>query len=129
MSAPCVFCDLANDQKFILSCEHFGLVWDIAPMRDGHLLIITKAHRESLDELSGTEIAELMQLQRKVLRSIKAVASDFDVTFILNNGILSDEGTHFHVHVVPRQPHDGFWEGQASTTIFPKAAFLRELTK
>jgi len=125
MSASCVFCELIQNQRTIFESAHFGVVWDIAPMRDGHLLILSKAHRESLSDLSATERNELVNLQLLVLNTVKTVAEGFDVTFILNNGLLKDDGTHFHVHALPRLPHDGFWEGLPSATHFPKASFLQ----
>ena len=129
MTQACVFCGLAQASSFLFETTHFGVVWDIHPMRDGHLLILSKAHYESLTELSNNQHDDLMALQLHLLRCVKAVDPRFDVTFIINNGILKDEGTHFHQHVLPRLPHDGFWEGQASTTVFPKAEFLSALTQ
>lgn len=129
MHPSCVFCELVRNQSWITESEHFGVVWDIAPMRDGHLLILSKTHHESLSELSFEALSDLTALQLKLLHAIKATDSSFDVTFILNNGLLKDEGTHFHMHVLPRQPHDGFWEGQPSPVRFPKAIFLDYLTQ
>jgi histidine triad (HIT) family protein len=129
MENGCVFCGLTQTASFLVETPYFGVVWDIAPMRDGHLLIISKAHRDSLADLSSPELHDLMALQLRPLRCIKAVDERFDVTFIINNGILKDEGTHFHQHVIPRHPNDGFWEGQPSSTRFPKAAFLQNLTQ
>lgn len=34
------------------------------------------------------------------------------VSIIQNNGKIMDEGTHFHLHIVPRYPLDNFWENQ-----------------
>lgn len=34
------------------------------------------------------------------------------VRVIQNNGAIMDEGTHFHVHLVPRYEDDDFWEHQ-----------------
>lgn len=127
MSASCVFCALIQNQHIIFESAHFGVVWDIAPMRDGHLLILSKTHRESLSELTADECDDLMKLQLTLLNTVKAVAEGFDVTFILNNGLLKDDGTHFHVHALPRLPHDGFWEGQPTSTHFPKEPFLKVL--
>jgi diadenosine tetraphosphate (Ap4A) HIT family hydrolase len=129
MEDECVFCGLAQTASFLVETPHFGVVWDIAPMRDGHLLIISKAHHDSLADLSPLEHHDLMTLQLHLLRCIKTVDSQFDATFIINNGILKDEGTHFHQHVIPRHPNDGFWEGQSSKAIFPKAAFLQCLNQ
>lgn len=127
MSASCVFCALIHNQRTIFESTHFGVVWDIAPMRDGHLLIVSKAHRESLSDLTADERDDLMKLQLMILNAVKMVAEGFDVTFILNNGLLKDDGTHFHVHALPRLPHDGFWEGLPASTHFPKERFLEVL--
>ncbi len=129
MPLSCVFCELVKHQAWIHETTHFALVWDIAPMRDGHLLILSKPHHESLSELNSIELDELMALQLQLLQVIKATDPSLDVTYILNNGLLKDEGTHFHLHVLPRQPHDGFWEGKPSTFSFPKARFLENLSK
>lgn len=125
MASSCVFCEIIRNRAWIVESPHFALVWDIAPMRDGHLLILSKHHHDSLSELTSEEHRDLMALQLKLLQALKATDSSFDVTFILNNGLLKDEGTHFHMHVLPRQAHDGFWEGKLSDVRFPRAAFLR----
>ena len=129
MPISCVFCELIESRAWIHESAHFALVWDIAPMRDGHLLILSKQHRDSLSELNSIELDELMALQLQLLHAIKMTDPGMDVTYILNNGLLKDEGTHFHLHVLPRQPHDGFWEGKPSKVTFPKADFLRNLNQ
>ena len=43
------------------------------------------------------------------------IENNFDVlgvSIIMNNGRVMDEGTHFHVHIIPRYAKDAFWDNQ-----------------
>ena len=46
---------------------------------------------------------------------MEVLENNFDilgVSIIQNNGKVMDDGTHFHVHVVPRYTEDKFWDNQ-----------------
>lgn len=124
--SECLFCQLTR-ASWISESEHFYVVWDIDPIQDGHMLLISKQHRRSLQALSAEEAADLLVLQQQLLEKVEQI-DDWGGTLAINNGKLMDEGTHFHCHLIPRFKDDGFWDKVAPQgRRFDKASFLRDL--
>lgn len=124
----CVFCQLAKDKAFLFETLFFFVVWDIDPIQTGHLLIITKAHRMNLLELTDEETEDLMTLQKRMIQALAAVDETIGFSIAANNGFLMDEGTHYHCHLIPRYEGDGFWDGiHPQPQPFPKEAFLKQI--
>lgn len=51
---PCLGCRLANrgaDAHIVFENEHVTCILDIAPLNEGHLLILPKRHCHDVDEL------------------------------------------------------------------------------
>lgn len=105
----CIFCCLPRENK-IAESEHFFAVWDIDPIQEGHLLIIAKAHRLSLSELTADERLDLLNFQEHLIEKLERSSAILGITVAINNGRLMDEGTHFHSHLIPRYKDDAFWE-------------------
>lgn len=111
----CVFCEGIEDCHVLLETENYKVVFDIDPIQIGHLLVISKAHFESIIELSEVLLVELISLQKQLIALLEKEFHVDGVSIIQNNGKIMDEGTHFHVHVVPRYHDDEFWEHQQVT--------------
>ncbi|MHC5269108.1 HIT family protein [Enterococcus sp. LJL98] len=108
----CIFCTKIQEHKKLVSTEHFFVVFDSDPIQIGHLLIISKKHYMNLRELPREALVERMNLEQKLIALLEDEFGVLGVTVIQNNGKVMDEGTHFHVHLVPRYANDGFWENQ-----------------
>jgi len=106
----CIFCKIAsgkikNDK--IYEDDSFFVVNDIHPTSDGHCLVITKNHYETILDMPpslGTELVSLIKKQG--LRLIKEKkAEGFNV--VQNNfksaGQLVE---HVHFHIIPRTTND-----------------------
>lgn len=104
----CIFCHLQKE-NWVSESEHFYAVWDIDPIQEGHLLVISKKHRMSLAELSDAEKLDLLTFQTNLITRLDRKGV-FGVTIATNNGKLMDEGTHFHSHLLPRYENDSFWD-------------------
>lgn len=122
----CVFCTKISEEKKLVSTEHFFVVFDIDPIQIGHLLIISKKHYMNLRELPQEALVERMNLEQKLIALLEEEFGVFGVSVIQNNGKVMDEGTHFHVHLVPRYANDGFWENQ---NLEPVALELSKLSE
>ncbi|WP_274307275.1 HIT family protein [Solibacillus daqui] len=108
----CVFCEGIEDHHVILETENYKVVFDIDPIQIGHLLIISKAHFETILELSEELLVELLVIQKQLIALLEKEFHVDGVSVIQNNGKIMDEGTHFHVHIVPRYHDDHFWANQ-----------------
>lgn len=125
--SSCIFCNL-SEELWIHQTQHFCVVWDIDPIQEGHMLLISKEHRMSLLALTEEESADLVALQKLLLSQVEN-QDGWGGTLAINNGKLMDEGTHFHCHLIPRFKEDGFWEGvDPEARSFAKENFLKELS-
>lgn len=108
----CIFCAEIKEANKLASSNHFFIVFDINPIQMGHLLIISKKHYMNLREIPQNVLVELMALEQKLITLLEDEFGVLGVSVIQNNGKIMDEGTHFHVHLVPRYANDAFWENQ-----------------
>lgn len=106
------FCDQISSREILKRTSNFKLVYDIDPIQEGHLLIISKEHYMNILEIPNTVLHELIELQKEIVFLLESNFSVEGVTIMQNNGRIVDEGTHFHVHVIPRYREDSFWDNQ-----------------
>ena len=115
MSATCLFCRIARGEVtavVVHQDETCFAFLDHRPLFPGHVLLIPRAHHETLADLPP----ELVQpLFRNTQRLATAVETAFDAqgSFVAINNRVSQSVPHLHVHVVPRRKGDGlkgfFW--------------------
>ena len=108
----CIFCDKIEERQILFETKHFKAVYDIDPIQFGHMLVMTKEHKLHLSDLSQSEVNELMNIQREVIKVMEKTLEVDGVTVIMNNGGILDIGTHFHIHLIPRYHGDDFWKHQ-----------------
>lgn len=75
-------------------------------------MTISKLHFMDVRELPDLILIELFELQKRIINLFEAHFSVDGVSIIQNNGTIIDEGTHFHVHIIPRYKGDEFWTHQ-----------------
>ena len=115
MSATCLFCRIARGEvsaAVVHQDETCFAFLNHRPLFPGHVLLIPRAHHETLADLPP----ELVQpLFRNTQRLATAVETAFDAqgSFVAINNRVSQSVPHLHVHVVPRRRGDGlrgfFW--------------------
>jgi histidine triad (HIT) family protein len=81
---------------------------DIAPVGDGHLLVIPKRHYESLLEADEASMLAVMAVSRRLAHALKrALSPDGIGVHQLNGAAAGQTVFHYHMHLIPR------WQGQA----------------
>jgi len=102
----CPFCTEAASSEHVVA--EFGTVVaiaDLAPVAEGHLLIITRRHTEDLFSMTAQEQADAMTLAGMLRR--RALAGDPGVTgFTVGANCGSSAGQqvmHAHIHFIPRR--------------------------
>ncbi|AMO85923.1 hypothetical protein B857_00801 [Solibacillus isronensis B3W22] len=108
----CIFCEGIETKQILIQTDNFKVVLDINPIQSGHLLIISKQHFMDIRELSDSALMELFKLQKQIINVYETHFPVDGLTIIQNNGAIMDEGTHFHIHIVPRYKGDDFWTYQ-----------------
>lgn len=101
----------APAQRVLESPSCVGFL-DARPLFPGHVLVVPRAHHETLTDLPPAEVAPLFADVRRVAGAVES-AMGAAGTFVALNNRVSQSVPHLHVHVVPRNPKDGlrgfFW--------------------
>jgi histidine triad (HIT) family protein len=114
----CVFCRIVAGEvpaHVVLDDEVCLAFLDVRPVFPGHVLLIPKAHHETLVDLPPDLVEPLFSRARLLAAAVPA-AVDAVGSFVAVNNKVSQSVPHVHVHVVPRRPKDGlrgfFWPRQ-----------------
>lgn len=108
--SSCLGCQLANKEietNTIYENDLMTCILDIAPLNEGHILILPKLHYHDVDDLDESTANEIMKTSRLLARLLKSHFQPDGVTILQNNGKFNDL-THYHMHIFPRYDSDGF---------------------
>jgi histidine triad (HIT) family protein len=118
MIAACTFCQVIEGKlpaHLVLEEEHALAFLDKSPVFKGHVLLVPRAHHETLIDIPDTAIGPLFLTAQRLARAVET-ALGADGTFVAMNNKVSQSVPHLHVHVVPRKKKDGlrgfFWPRQ-----------------
>lgn len=111
----CIFCPDAtgrNDrQRLILArSDHCLIMLNRYPYTGGHLMVAPLRHTAELDDLSDTEMLDLMHVLRRGRALLRQVANPDGFNVGINLGRAAGAGVeeHLHIHIVPR------WNGDSN---------------
>jgi len=111
----CVFCEIVAGERpahLVLDDDTFVGFLDTRPLFHGHVLVVPRAHHETLTDLPAELVAPLFERVQAMAATMGA-AMGAQGTFVAMNNIVSQSVPHLHVHVVPRTKGDGlkgfFW--------------------
>lgn len=121
-STNCIFCKIVAGQ---IPCHRLFedgdaiAFLDIAPLTDGHTLLVPKLHAGRLEELPadvvGAVTASMGRLATTVMKAVGAAGYNV----LQNNGAVAGQVVpHVHFHIIPRHANDGLgfrWNAQART--------------
>jgi histidine triad (HIT) family protein len=111
----CAFCAIAagrtpaalvqGDARHVAFLDH-------RPLFPGHVLVIPRAHVETLVELPSDAVGPLFGAARRIAAALER-GLGAQGSFVAVNNRVSQSVPHLHVHVVPRTKGDGlrgfFW--------------------
>lgn len=109
----CLFCKLATgkgETSYVYSDDKCAAFMDIQPINPGHVLVVPRAHAKTIDDVDAEVAAHLMKVAVKVAKAIRASELRAEgINLLLASGeAAGQEVNHFHLHVIPRFPGDGF---------------------
>jgi histidine triad (HIT) family protein len=114
LTKACVFCALIADGTRDLVVDEPDVVafLDHRPVFKGHVLVVPRAHVETLPDLPLPLVVPLTTtVQRVCTAAVDGLGADG--SFVAVNNVVSQSVPHLHVHVVPRRRKDGlrgfFW--------------------
>ena len=114
----CIFCKIINNEipsvKLYEDDRVFAFL-DINPLNAGHLLVIPKAHAETIQEISEADFVAVAAATHKLAAAVKKALNPDGINLMQLNGKAANQVVpHLHVHIVPRWSGDGLtickWE-------------------
>lgn len=108
----CVFCKIVEGEipsVKVYEDEHALAFLDIAPLVEGHTLVIPRNHARRVKALEETDNRGLWEMVRIVSPRLEEAMGAKGMTIAVNDGkAAGQEVGHVHVHLVPRRASDGF---------------------
>ena len=111
MTEDCVFCKIVSGEipaKRIYENENFFSILDANPIVDGHSLIISKKHFETILNMPKNLSPKLLDCIKKT--SLKIMDEKKAEGFNIVNNTFKAAGQivkHVHFHIIPRKKDDG----------------------
>jgi histidine triad (HIT) family protein len=105
----CVFCSIvagATPAHVVLDEPETFAFLDTRPVFKGHVLVVPRAHHETLADLPAPLLPVLFGAVQRLSAAVPA-ALDAAGTFVCENNVVSQSVPHLHVHVIPRRFRDG----------------------
>ncbi|MHC1590692.1 MAG: HIT family protein [Candidatus Helarchaeales archaeon] len=111
----CIFCDYSGD--VLDSNDLCYCILNKFPYNPGHLLVITKRHVESFEDLTAEEHSACRNMIIKMLKILRTEYKPHGFNIGINLGEAAGASIrHFHMHLVPRYKSElGFMDVLAST--------------
>jgi len=102
----CIFCRIVAGRApaaKVYEDEHALAFLDLFPVAEGHLLVIPKAHYESLFESDEVTLPAVHLAARRVALAMRrALRPDGLMVYQLNGAAAGQTVFHYHAHLVPR---------------------------
>lgn len=100
----CIFCKIANKQiptDLVYESENVVAFNDLHPHAPVHILVIPKAHYDSLNELEDTK------MMGELLKSVKEITKKLnikDYRTVINTGKEAGQAVfHLHIHIMAKR--------------------------
>jgi histidine triad (HIT) family protein len=108
----CIFCDLIRGAAEVSMCYEDGTViafMDIQPVNAGHVLVVPKAHYETLRDIPRDVGLHMYEVATRLIPVVQQVSGAEDMNIVVNSGAAAGQNVfHYHIHLIPRREGDGF---------------------
>jgi len=109
--SACPFCEIVRGGAEAHVVHHDDDViafLDRAPLIKGHVLVVPRAHVETLDDLPVALMEPVLRVAQRVSRAQQR-SLGAEGSFTAANTRVSQSVPHVHIHVVPRRQGDGLF--------------------
>jgi histidine triad (HIT) family protein len=108
----CVFCEiLRGESPASLTYQDDSVVafMDVQPITQGHMLVVPREHAVLMADLNDAVAMRAFRVARKLSSVARTTLGATGVNLFVADGETAFQDVpHFHVHVIPRYPKDGF---------------------
>ena len=88
--------------------EHVYAFLDITQVTKGHTLVIPKEHHATIFELPSEIAANLYRVVPHISNMLNKAFDPIGLNIVNNNNEPLQSVFHYHIHLIPRYPNDGF---------------------
>lgn len=107
-----MFCQiLRGDSPATFTYEDDSVVafMDIQPITHGHMLVVPRQHEALMSDVDDSVAMRAFRVARKLAGAARATLGATGANlFVADGEVAFQDIPHFHVHVIPRYPNDGF---------------------
>ncbi len=108
----CIFCKIVTGQipaAKVFEDEHCLALLDIAPLAEGHVLLIPKGHWETIDRMPAEAAGAMLRNLPAIAHAVQAATGCAGLNVLQNNGRVAHQVVqHVHFHLIPRNVGDEF---------------------
>jgi histidine triad (HIT) family protein len=112
MTDQCVFCEILRGDSpatFVHQDDTVVAFMDIQPITHGHMLVTPREHAVLMSDLNETAAMRTFRVARHLAATVRQSLGASGVNlFVADGEVAFQDVPHFHVHVIPRYPNDGF---------------------
>ena len=109
--SSCIFCKIVAQEipaTLVYESESLVAFLDVAPLADGHVLLIPREHCRQLTDLSPSVCGEIGPVLQRLGRALMDVTEAAGFNVLQNNGEVAGQVVpHVHFHLIPRSRGDG----------------------
>jgi len=110
MSSDCIFCKIVagdSDAWKVYEDQEFVAFLDRTQVRDGHSLVIPKAHYANIHQTPDLVLGKLAVATKQVANIVKEKVSADGITILQCNDVAGLQSVfHIHFHVIPGWDND-----------------------
>src|SRR4051812_43652284 len=109
----CIFCAIVAgraEASLVHEDENVVVFMDRSPVTPGHLLVVPRAHAVGLEDLDAAIGAHVWSVGHQMARALRRSSMGCEgINVLVCDGEVAFQTVfHFHLHVIPRYPGDGW---------------------
>jgi histidine triad (HIT) family protein len=112
VSDQCIFCEILSGNSpasFTYEDDTVVAFMDVQPITHGHMLVVPRQHAVLMSDVDETAAMRSFRAARRLGSIVRGTLGATGVNLFVADGESAFQDVpHFHVHVIPRYPNDGF---------------------
>ncbi len=112
MSEQCVFCEIVHGTSpasLVYQDDTVVAFMDIQPITQGHMLVLPREHAVLMTDLNEAAAMRTFKIARRLAAVARHTLGASGINLLVMDGEAAYQDVpHFHIHVIPRYPRDGF---------------------
>jgi histidine triad (HIT) family protein len=112
MADQCPFCEIVRGTSpvsLVYQDDTVVAFMDHQPITQGHMLVMPREHAVLITDINETSAMRTFRVARGLAAVARRTLGASGVNILVMDGEAAYQDVpHFHVHVIPRYPNDGF---------------------